>query len=45
MSVHDGTLVIAPAGQSGQGWAEAFREMTLRGDDAVLEVLREFFAP
>jgi antitoxin MazE len=37
MSVHDGTLVIAPAGQSRQGWAEAFREMTRRGDDELLD--------
>jgi antitoxin MazE len=37
MSVHDGTLVIAPVEQSRQGWAEAFREMTQRGDDQMLD--------
>ena len=37
MSVHDGTLVIAPGWRSRQGWAEAFRQMTLRGDDELLD--------
>jgi antitoxin MazE len=37
MSVRDGTLVIAPAGQSRQGWADAFRQMTLHGDDELLD--------
>jgi len=37
MSVHDGTLVIAPTGRSRQGWAEAFRRMTLRGDDEPVD--------
>ena len=37
MSVHDGTLIIAPAGRPRQGWAEAFRRMALRGDDELLD--------
>lgn len=37
MSVNQGTLVIAPAEQVRQGWAEAFRQMTLQGDDELLD--------
>jgi len=37
ISVHDGTVVIAPAGQARQGWDEAFRQMALRGDDELLD--------
>ena len=37
MSVRDGTLVIAPAGQPRQGWADAFRQMALHGDDELLD--------
>ena len=37
LSVHDGTLVIAPAERPRQGWAEAFRQMALRGDDEPLD--------
>lgn len=37
LSVQDGTLVIAQAGQPRQGWAEAFREMAQRGDDELLD--------
>jgi antitoxin MazE len=37
MSVHDGTLVIAPAARPRQGWADAFRQMALRGDDELLD--------
>ena len=35
MSVHDGNLVIAPAERPRQGWADAFRQMALHGDDAL----------
>ena len=38
LSVHDGTLVIAPAERPRQGWAEAFRQMALRSDDEPLDV-------
>ncbi len=37
MSVQDGTLVIAPAERPRQGWAEAFRQMAVRGDDELLD--------
>lgn len=37
MSVHDGTLVIAPTGRSRQGWDEAFRQMAYCGDDELLD--------
>ena len=37
MSVQDGTLVIAPGRRSRQGWAEAFRQMALHGDDELLD--------
>ena len=37
MSVHDGNLVIAPAERPRQGWADAFRQMALHGDDALLD--------
>lgn len=37
MTVHNGALVISPAGAARQGWADAFREMALRGDDALLD--------
>jgi antitoxin MazE len=33
----DGTLVIRPARKPREGWAEAFREMARRGDDALLD--------
>ena len=35
MSVQDGTLVNAPGRRSRQGWADAFRQMALHGDDAL----------
>jgi len=37
MSLRDGALVITPAGQPRLGWSEAFREMALHGDDALLD--------
>ena len=37
MSVHGGTLVIAPAARSSQGWDQAFRQMALCGDDELLD--------
>jgi len=37
ISVDDGTLVIAAAGQPRQGWDEAFRQMALHGDDELLD--------
>jgi len=37
MTVRDGTLVIAAASQSRQGWDEAFRQMALHGDDELLD--------
>ena len=37
MTVHDGTLVIAPAGRSREGWTEAFQQMALHGDDELLD--------
>ena len=37
ITVHDGTLVISPAGRPRQGWSEAFRVMAERGDDALLD--------
>ena len=37
MSVQDATLVIAPGRRSRQGWAEASRQMALRGDDELLD--------
>jgi len=37
ISVNDGTLVIAAAGQPRQGWDEAFRQMALHGDDELLD--------
>ena len=44
MSVHDGTLVIAPAGQARQGWAEALAvvpDHELERDQADLAAFRE----
>ena len=37
ISVHDGRLVIAAAGRARQGWDEAFCQMALHGDDALLD--------
>jgi antitoxin MazE len=37
ISVHDGTLVITTAGAPRQGWDDAFRQMALHGDDALLD--------
>jgi antitoxin MazE len=37
MTVRDGALVISPPAAPRQGWAEAFREMAARGDDALLD--------
>jgi len=37
MTVRDGALVISSAAAPRQGWAEAFREMARRGDDALLD--------
>jgi antitoxin MazE len=37
MTVRDGALVIAAAGRAREGWDEAFRGMTLHGDDALLD--------
>jgi antitoxin MazE len=37
LTVHDGTLVISPAGRARQGWADAFRLMTQAGDDELLD--------
>jgi antitoxin MazE len=36
ISVQDGSLVIKPAAPRA-GWADAFREMARRGDDALLD--------
>ena len=33
----DGSLLIRPARKPREGWAEAFREMARRGDDALLD--------
>lgn len=37
MSVREGTIVIAAAGQARAGWDEAFRQMALHGDDGLLD--------
>lgn len=37
MSVRDGTIVIATAGQARAGWDEAFRQIALHGDDELLD--------
>jgi antitoxin MazE len=37
VSAEDGTLVIRPARRPREGWADAFREMARRGDDALLD--------
>ena len=37
MTVRDGALVISSAAAPRQGWAETFREMARRGDDALLD--------
>jgi len=37
MTVRHGALVISSAAVPRRGWAEAFREMALRGDDALLD--------
>ena len=37
IQVRDGTLVIARAGNSRSGWAEAFQAMADRGDDLLLD--------
>lgn len=37
VSVEHNSLVIRPATNPRAGWAEAFREMAKRGDDALLD--------
>ena len=37
MTVRDGALVISSLAAPRRGWAEAFREMASRGDDALLD--------
>jgi antitoxin MazE len=37
LSVHEGKLIVAPAGQPRQGWADAFRRMAESGNDALLD--------
>ncbi len=37
ISVHNGSLVIRRAANPRDGWAEAFRDMAQRGDDALLD--------
>ena len=37
LSVQDGALIIRPARKARAGWADAFREMARRGDDAMLD--------
>jgi len=37
ISVRDGTIVIAAANQPRRGWDEVFSQMTLRGDDELLD--------
>ena len=37
MTVVKNTIVIAPALHPRQGWAQAFREMAERGDDALID--------
>lgn len=33
----NGSLIIRPAAKPREGWAEAFREMAKRGEDALLD--------
>jgi antitoxin MazE len=37
VSVQDDALIIRPARKPRAGWADAFREMPRRGDDALLD--------
>lgn len=37
ITVADGALVIKRARMPREGWAEAFKEMAARGDDALLD--------
>jgi antitoxin MazE len=37
VSVQDDALIIRPARKPRAGWADAFREMARRGDDASLD--------
>lgn len=37
ISVQEDSLVIKPARKPRAGWAEAFKEMARRGDDALLD--------
>jgi antitoxin MazE len=37
VSVQDDALIIRPARKPRAGWADAFREMARRGDDALLD--------
>jgi len=37
ISAENGALVIRPARKPRAGWAEAFRKMARRGDDALLD--------
>jgi antitoxin MazE len=37
ISVEDDSLVIRPAAKPRAGWAESFRQMAERGDDALLD--------
>jgi len=37
ISVRNGALLIHPATRPRAGWAEAFKEMAERGDDALLD--------
>jgi antitoxin MazE len=35
LEVHDGVLIVRPVHDARAGWAEKFREMAERGDDAL----------
>ena len=37
ISAQDDTLIVRPAARPRAGWAAAFKEMALRGDDALLD--------
>jgi len=37
LTAERGALVIRPARSPREGWAEAFRQMALNGDDALLD--------
>ena len=37
ISAEDGSLVIRPVRKPRDGWADAFRQMARRGDDALLD--------